>query len=86
LTDCTVHVFACSGGLHRSYVLIVPQSLPKRQKPGLTADNDYINDEKHVPKITVLHTAAAVFEFQLDRSTEVQTHLCRATVTRMRSF
>ena len=48
-------------------MLIIPQTLQKRQKHGLTADNERIDDKKHRSEIIVPHTAAAVFEFQLEQ-------------------
>ena len=61
---------------------IIPQTFHKRQKPGLTVDNDHVDEKNQMPKIIVLHTAAVVFQFQLDQPTGVQTHFCKVIALR----
>ena len=41
---------------------IIPKTLHKRQKPGLTVDNGHVDEKNDLPKIFAYHTAAAIFE------------------------
>ena len=59
---------------------MIPKTFYKRQKPGLTVDNENVDDKNQLPKIIGLHTAAVVFELQSGQPTGVQTHLCKVIV------
>ena len=46
----------------RTVQTIIPKTLHKQYKPGLTTDDGPIDEKNDLPKIFVCHTAAAIFE------------------------
>ena len=68
--------------LRRPAQTICSQSPKLFTNDELTGDNDPVDEKNDVPKIIVLHTAAAIFEFELGQLTGVQTHLCKVIVIR----